>query len=195
MIRGGSRPGRTYLVLLVLHELVHEVRADEARPTSDQDPQVSLDQAAIRHPVIRIRNTRDRGQAPRRRSKAQIQRCVGIARSPGRTWRSGGARGSAAGGWRCARRCCHWSPSAPSRGAPGPAQIQPKAKQTTTRQRNHTHRNETRPGKRSRDGKSSERREEGEGGARRSPRAAGSLRIGFSACLARTPGNGRFESD
>lgn len=29
-------------MLLVLHELVHEVRADEARPTSDQDPQVSL---------------------------------------------------------------------------------------------------------------------------------------------------------
>ena len=36
-------------MLLVLHELVYEVRADEARPTSDQDPQVSLDQTAIEH--------------------------------------------------------------------------------------------------------------------------------------------------
>ena len=45
----GSRPGRTYLVLLVLHELVYEVGADEARPTSDEDPQVSLDQTAIWH--------------------------------------------------------------------------------------------------------------------------------------------------
>ena len=36
-------------MLLVLHELVDEVRADEARPTGDQDPQVGLDQTAIRH--------------------------------------------------------------------------------------------------------------------------------------------------
>jgi hypothetical protein len=40
---GGAR---TYLVLLVLHELVDEVRADEAGPTCDQDPQVRLDQSA-----------------------------------------------------------------------------------------------------------------------------------------------------
>ena len=45
----GSQSGRAYLVLLVLHELVDEVRADEARPTGDQDPQVGLDQTAIRH--------------------------------------------------------------------------------------------------------------------------------------------------
>lgn len=35
----------TYLVLLILHELVDEVRADEAGPTGDEDPHVGLDQA------------------------------------------------------------------------------------------------------------------------------------------------------
>lgn len=60
-------------------------------------------------PTIRIRRTpkRPRGQGRSgRRDRAAL--------SPGRTWRSGAVRGSAAGGW-CARRCCHWSPSAPSR--------------------------------------------------------------------------------
>lgn len=41
------------------------------------------------------------------------------AKSPGRTWRTGAARASAAGGWCAPRCCCHWPPSAPSRRAPG----------------------------------------------------------------------------
>lgn len=48
------------------------------------------------------------------RSSDRIQ-----AKSPGRTWRTGAARASAAGGWCAPRCCCHWPPSAPSRRAPG----------------------------------------------------------------------------
>jgi hypothetical protein len=117
----GSQSGRAYLVLLILHELVDEVRADEARPTSDQDPQVGLDQTAIRH-----RQSGSGAREPTKTTRRGRRSGDGIARSPGRTWRSGAARGSAAGGRWCARRCCHWSPSAPSRRAPGSAQIQPK---------------------------------------------------------------------
>jgi hypothetical protein len=62
-------------VLLVLHELVDEVRADEAGPTGDQDPQVRLDQSARQS--VRIRATR----ADRKHSRAR-------ERGRSRTWKN-----------------------------------------------------------------------------------------------------------
>jgi hypothetical protein len=55
-MHGISSGPRTYLVLLVLHEPVDEVRADEARATGDQDPHVGLDESTRQS--IRIRSTR-----------------------------------------------------------------------------------------------------------------------------------------
>jgi hypothetical protein len=49
---------RTYLVLLVLHEPVDEVRADEARSTGDQDPQVGLGESTRQSIRIRTHATR-----------------------------------------------------------------------------------------------------------------------------------------
>lgn len=107
--------------------------------------------------------------------------------SPGRTWRSGAARGSAAGGWRCARRCCHWSPSAPSRRAEhhlGPTRSKPN--HPSEKSHSGRERGEARPARRSRDCKQpSVRRRRARRGAHRSSWLWG---LGSSACLARTHG-------
>lgn len=135
--------------------------------------------AWIKHQFGTNNQDPDHANRPKPRGEWDRDPSVEIVLSPGRTWRSGGARGWAAGGWRCARRCCHWSPSAPSRGAPGPTRSKPN--HTSEKSHTGTRRGQTIARLQA------TKRKEGEG-ARRSP-SSWLWGLG-SACLARTRGTG-----